>query len=407
MRVLLSTIGSRGEVQPMLALALALRGRGSAVRLVAPPDFGELISGYGIPFVPVGPEVRKFTPQRSTGAQDMVTVMRQMIGNTVAEQFEAVGAAAAECDAIVACGALQPASNSIAEYRGLPYAYISFCPVTLPSDQLAPPFMPPVPGQPDVDPAADPRTQWEQDAQRWDARFADPINAHRVELGLKPITGVRDHIFSATPLLAADPLLGPWPGNPELEVTQTGAWLVPDDRPLSAELEDFLAAGDPPLYFGFGSMHVAPEFSRVVIDTARALGRRAIVSRGWTDLALIDAAPDCLSLGEVNQQALFPRLAAVVHHGGAGATTAAARSGAPQVIVPQRYDQFYWAERIAALGIGAAHAPAVPTVETLTAALEHALAPDTVAAARALGPRIVTDGAEAAARIVLRRATGA
>ncbi|QLY29296.1 glycosyltransferase family 1 protein [Nocardia huaxiensis] len=407
MRVLLSTIGSRGEVQPMLALALALRGSGAEVRLVAPPDFRELIGEYEIPFAPVGPEVRKIVPQQSTGAQDIVETMRRMIATTVAEQFEAVGAAADGCDVIVACGALQPASSSIAEQRSLPYVYTSFCPVTLPSDDHAPLFMPPIPGQPDVDPTADFRTQWAQDAQRWDARFAEPINAHRVELGLKPITNVRDHIFSAAPLLAADPVLGPWRHTPELEVTHTGAWLVPDDRPLSADLEDFLAAGDPPIYFGFGSMHVPPEFSRTVIDTARALGRRAIVSRGWTDLSLIDAAPDCLSLGEVNQQALFPRLAAIVHHGGAGTTTAAARSGAPQVIVPQRYDQFYWSERIAALGIGAAHPRTAPTVESLTAALEHALSAEVTTAARDLAPRIAADGAAVAAQIVAKRAAAA
>ena len=92
-------------------------------------------------------------------------------------------------------------------------------------------------------------------------------------------------------------------------------------RPLSPELEAFLDAGEPPVYFGFGSIHAPPELSQVTIESARALGRRAIVSRGWADLSLVDNEPDCLAIGEVNLQALFRRVAAVVHHGGAGTTT--------------------------------------------------------------------------------------
>src|SRR5690606_37821232 len=123
---------------------------------------------------------------------------------------------------------------------------------------------------------------------------------------------------------------------------QTGAWILPDDRPLSAELEAFLDGGEPPVYFGFGSMRAPEGLSRVMIESARALGRRAIVSRGWADLSLLDDQPDCLLIGEVNQQALFERVSAVVHHVGAGTTTIAARVGAPQVIIPQHYDQHYF-----------------------------------------------------------------
>jgi vancomycin aglycone glucosyltransferase len=72
-----------------------------------------------------------------------------------------------------------------------------------------------------------------------------------------------------------------------------------------------------------------------MIETARTLGRRAILSRGWADLSLVDKEADCLAIGEVNQQVLFKRVAAVVHHGGAGTTTTAALAGAPQVVIPQ------------------------------------------------------------------------
>ena len=98
-----------------------------------------------------------------------------------------------------------------------------------------------------------------------------------------------------------------------------------------------------------------------MLQAARALGRRAIVSQGWFEDSLVDNEADCLSIGEVNVHALFSRVAAVVHHGGAGTTTAAALAGAPQVVIPNHYDQHYWAERVHTLGIGTAHAPSAPT----------------------------------------------
>lgn len=98
------------------------------------------------------------------------------------------------------------------------------------------------------------------------------------------------------------------------------------------------------------------ETARVAIEAGRrAQGRRVILARGWAELAPIDDADDCFVVGEVNQQALFPRVAAVVHHGGAGTTTTASRSGTSQVVVPQIGDQPSWAARVAELGIGVAH----------------------------------------------------
>jgi vancomycin aglycone glucosyltransferase len=112
----------------------------------------------------------------------------------------------------------------------------------------------------------------------------------------------------------------------------------------------------------------------------------------------VDNEPDCLAVGEVNQQALFKRVAAVVHHGGAGTTTAAARTGAPQVVIPQMYDQHYWAQRIHHLGIGTAHAPGTPTTDSLTSALKHTLQPDVAACARSISTAVRSDGAQAAAQ---------
>jgi vancomycin aglycone glucosyltransferase len=138
--------------------------------------------------------------------------------------------------------------------------------------------------------------------------------------------------------------------------------------------------------------------SQAMIKAARAVGRRAIVSRGWAGMTLPDNEPDCLSIGEVNLQALFRRVAAVVHHGGAGTTTAAAQAGAPQVVVPQMYDQYYWAKRVHDLGIGTAHSPGAPTADSLAEALSHTLQAEVASRARAIAASVRTDGAEIAAR---------
>jgi vancomycin aglycone glucosyltransferase len=184
-------------------------------------------------------------------------------------------------------------------------------------------------------------------------------------------------------------------------VFQTGAWILPDERPLPTELETFLKSGERPVYFGFGSMRAPQDMSQVMVQSARALGRRAIVSRGWADLTLVDNQPDCLAIGEVNLQALFERVAAVVHHGGAGTTTLAGLAGAPQVIIPQIYDQHYWAQRIHYLGIGTVLGPGIPTTDSLTSALEHALQPEVTARAQSLAIAVNSDGAQTAARRLL------
>jgi vancomycin aglycone glucosyltransferase len=116
---------------------------------------------------------------------------------------------------------------------------------------------------------------------------------------------------------------------------------------------------------------------------------------------LPDDGTDILSIGEVNQQELFKRVALAVHHGGAGTTTAAGGAGVAQVIVPQMYDQFYWANRVTQLGIGAAHAPGVPTVESLAEVLDAALQAQVGKRAKEIQQDVRLDGADAAAKLLL------
>jgi vancomycin aglycone glucosyltransferase len=395
MRVLLSTIGSRGDVQPLVALAVQLMELGQDVRVCAPPDFREWVESFGIPFVPLGPELRWTAKSDLAKAAPTAEHVRQMIEGTVTAQFETIPVAAEDCDVIVGANALNIAARSVAGQMGIRYVFASYCPITLPSSHHAPPK---VLAWTPKDASADNRTQWDEDAQRWTDRWGPALNSHRAAAGLASVTDVRGYVLTDKPWLAADRMLAPWPEPADPDVFQTGAWILPDERPLSPELETFLDAGEPPVYFGFGSMRAPQDISKTVIDATRALGRRVIVPRGWADLSLVDGEPDCLSIGEVNQQALFKRVAAVIHHGGAGTTTAAARAGAPQVVIPQHYDQHYFARRVSDLGIGSAHAPVEPTPDSLTTALAHALEAGVTVRARSVATAVRTDGARVAAQ---------
>jgi vancomycin aglycone glucosyltransferase len=316
----------------------------------------------------------------------------------VAAQFETVAAAAEGCDALVASGLMPAGARTVAEVRGIPYVLVAFHPGSFPSAHHVPLSRP---GKPFPLGVTDNRVLWEVDAERVQALYGAPLNAHRAALGLPPVDNVRDHVFTDSPWLAADSTLAPWPGSQDLDVVQTGAWILPDDRQLPADLEAFLDAGKPPVYVSFGSVRAPEAAARVAIEAIRAQGRRALVSRGWADLAPIDDRDDCFVVGEINHQALFGRMAAVVHHGGAGTTTTTAVAGAPQVVVPQIADQPYWACRVAELGIGATHPGPTPTVESLSAAIETALAPETCTRATAVAATIRTDGATVAAKLLL------
>ncbi|MCG8916467.1 glycosyltransferase [Actinokineospora sp. PR83] len=398
MRVLLTSWGSRGDVEPLAALAVALRQLGAEARVCAPPDdeFAALVDRAGVPLVPLGPAVRSVATRPKPTAQDAFRLAPEL----VAARFEVLGEAARDCDALLATGLMPAGARDVAEHLGIRYVLACFHLLGLPSRHSRPGVRP---GAPSAPGETDNLVLWEQDAQRVNGLYGEALNSHRAAIGLPPVDNVRDHVLTDRPWLAADAVLCPSRGRTELDVVQTGAWILPDDRPLPEGVEAFLGAGAPPVYVGFGSMAAQSpvDTARVAIEAVRAQGRRVLLAGGWAGLAPVDDAEDCFVVGEVNQQALFPRVAAVVHHGGAGTTTTAARAGAPQVIVPRIADQPYWAARVAELGIGSAHDGPTPTTESLSAALATALAPETRSRARTVAGEVRADGAVVAAKLLL------
>jgi len=369
MRVLLSVVGTRGDVQPVIALALELRDRGLDVRLCLPPNFIDWAQGLGFAATPVGIEMR--APRKAVEHGAAAT---KPMPDLITDQFDSIGAVAQGCDIILGANAHQYAARSIAEVHGIRYINALYAPTALPADD---------------------------NTRAWNERALERVNTNRRRLGLTPIDDVLRHIVTDHPLLAIDPKLACQPLRSSRVIVQTGAWFLEDSSPLPSDVEEFLEAGQPPVYFGFGSMPVAGDTSRTLIEAARAGGRRAIVSQGWADLELIDQASDCIAIGDVSHRALFPRVATVVHHGGAGTTHAAARAGTPQVVIPMFGDQPFWASCVCGLGIGTSIPIAELTAKRLAVALHEVSHPAVAESAKLVAGQMVGEGVKVAAQYLV------
>jgi sterol 3beta-glucosyltransferase len=230
----------------------------------------------------------------------------------------------------------------------------------------------------------------------------------RTMLNLPPL-GLKPPIPSSKqPVLGAySPTLSPRPGDWPPDWQVVGAWLdeTPPGWQPPADLAAFLAAGPPPVYLGFGSMQTrdTARITRTVLDALEITGQRAVVTRGWNDLAAAGAPAKIFLLDQAPHGWLFPRMAGIVHHGGGGTTAAALRSGVPSMAVPYGADQPFWGNRIHALGVGPAPVRyGKITAEKLAAAMQ-ALADDPSfrAAAAAAGEKLrAEDGVGKAVELI-------
>jgi vancomycin aglycone glucosyltransferase len=223
-------------------------------------------------------------------------------------------------------------------------------------------------------------------------RAKPTMDAARSRMGLPPLRSLWHHLVDVPFFLACDPVLAPappdWSARP---ITATGPWFYDDPGELAPEVEEFLAAGPAPVYVGFGSM-VSDDVAgvtRAIVEGAGAHGRRVLLSKGWAGLGEGELPAYAKVVhGPMPHAKLFPRMAAVVHHGGSGTTANALRAGVPQVIVPHIMDQFYYAERLFRLGLAPRGIPAKRlTGAKLAQALDATLALDP-APRRAMAKRL-------------------
>jgi UDP:flavonoid glycosyltransferase YjiC (YdhE family) len=375
-KVLLAPHGTRGDVQPAIALAVALRARGHDARFVAPSNAVASIRRHGFEADANGVDIEAV--MRSSGADphSLRWLTRQLI-DSLAPLFETIAAASATADVIVGAGAQIPAA-SVAEWRDVPYATAVFCPCAIPSSEIPPPTV-----RTQTLPRWLNRLLWQAGGPAADLLLRSAINRGRRRLGLRPIHDPLSQLINGPVIVAADPDLAPLPEDRPQGVVGTDAWILEDAGALDPRVDAFLSRDPAPVYIGFGSMIATrgSELAELTLAAVRAVGRGAIVAGGWAELDRgITGAPgappvdDVLAVDSVPHSLVLPRVGAAIHHGGAGTTTAVARAGVPQVLLPHLLDQYYWAHRVETLGLGPRAMPVqLVTADILSARLDTAL----------------------------------
>lgn len=351
MRIAIGVEGTRGDVYPMLALGEQLVARGHSVLIASPPDFAEQVTSRGIDFRPVGPSVRDWLRAQARAVHDgplaTLKAAREFFVESIPRQFEVLGEAALGADLVLGAGT-HLAGASVAELYGVPFRYVAYCPMLLPSREhaslLAPQLR--VPGWAN-------RVLWWMSERVIEVMLSGVYGHGRERLGLSRVRDLIGHAMGEKVLLAADSDLAPVPKDAPVDVEVIGCLHPFTPEPLPEKLEAFIDAGEPPVYIGFGSM-TDPDAGRstsTLLEAVRLAGLRAVISEGWAGLGDAPLPDDVMVIGPVSHAALFRRMLAVVHHGGAGTTTTAARAGVPQLLVPHLLDQYYWARRVEMAGV--------------------------------------------------------
>lgn len=383
MRLVVATYGTEGDTRPLAALCRALIDVGHHVRLLADMSTLGSADSLGVPTTPLAGDIKKvLRPEEETRPADTIRALSEMTNANTESWLREITAAAKGCDAIIVSALASFVGLSAAECLGIRAIGAGFIPIT-PTAAFASPFLPP-----GVVPKWLNRTSHKIANNVVWGLLRKKTNAARARVcALPPRRGV----FTDHPILwGVSPSLLPRPDDYPATTFICGQWIAPTpDWSPPAALAEFLAAGEPPVYIGFGSMAglVQPRLLDELIAGIR--GRRALFFAGWSDVEATQLPSNFLLVRDTPHSWLFPRTSAVIHHGGAGTTHSAARAGVPSVVVPFAGDQLFWADRLRKLGV----APAPLRLKGLRATdlaqrLELAEQPEVRDRARELGSRM-------------------
>ncbi|WP_406091583.1 glycosyltransferase [Kitasatospora purpeofusca] len=369
MRALIITTGSRGDVAPYTGLGQRLQEAGHEVVVAAHPGFAGLIGGCGLGFRPVpGDPQGLIRDWARAGSREEVQALTRAYADGIADGV----AQAVEGGADVLLTAFGPAplAQVAGEALGIPVVGTYLVPFVPTGEFALPNARGAVGAGPEGNLAAG-----RDVVRRSEAVFSGAAARLRAHFGLlaeapSAPSGVRPVFHGFSPSVLPRP--ADWPSW----VDASGYWWSarPEGWQPPAELVDFLQAGPPPVFIGFGSMAVGEgeRLGELVAGAVKRAGVRAVVQAGWAELGGFGA--DVLAVGDVPHDWLFPRTAAVVHHAGAGTTAAALRAGVPAVPVPVMADQPFWAARLCELGVAPRSLPfADLTAEALAAAITDSL----------------------------------
>lgn len=359
MQILLLTIGTRGDIQPCIALALGLQAAGHRVRFATYPSYAEFVTRYGLTFEPIEGDMRALT-------QGQKWQKAMMESNNPVKAFRFFLSEASTLFARAQADSWRAAQgvDAVLYYSTALWGYDIATRLDVPCCQLA--IYPVTPTR--VFPAivlAGHSTPFNRishfllQALVWQV-FRGSINTFRRQvlgMGPAPLTGIPPRELAGhIPVLYGYsahviPKPADWPDWTHV----TGYWFLDQAewQPPAALLE-FLDAGPAPIYVGFGSMtdRDAERTGQIVREAVHLSGQRAVIASGWSQIKATDLSRDLFLLEEAPHTWLFPRMAAVVHHGGQGTVAASLRAGVPAVTVPHSADHPFWSYCVAQMGVG-------------------------------------------------------
>ena len=374
MRFVLATLGTRGDIEPCAAIGRELQRRGHDVRMAVPPNYVGFVESAGLAAVGHGPDQVRQNANiaRKYGTTPSPAIMAWEIFRDITQLWPGLGRAltslADGADLLLTDASEQGLAANVAEYYGIPYAAVHIYPI--PPDKTHSPI-----------------TKQAEDAQRWELGLsAEPGPSTPQPLEIQAY----DELFF--PELAAEwatcGVRRPFVGGLTLE--------LPTE--VDEEVSSWIAAGTPPIYFGFGSS-ARVAFSADVITMSAAcaqLGERALICSGVSDLTDLPQFEHVKVVSAVNHSAVFPACRAVVHHGGPGTTFAGIRAGVPTLALAVSVDQPMWAAAVNQLGVGIGRRFVDTTPDSLLADLRSILTPGCVARTREVAAQMATPAESAA-----------
>lgn len=349
-KILLHPIGSRGDIQPLVALGQHLQKSGYKVRVAGSPNGRSMAEQYNLPFYPVGTDMRALLEEARKNVSNPVRLFRyffKIFGDLIDEQFREIQQHIQWADKVI-MGGVTFAGISVCEAYNKPFHYMVYCPQIAPSPTLG---LPVIPYR---------MPKWFNRMAIWTFikmfhfGAAKNINNNRKELGLPPTKDISQVALPYKNLVfASDELIAPIPADLKPAIS-SGFFYLPQEHPLPKDLCHFIDAGPPPIYVGFGSMTDPnpQKTTKMLLEASRQANVRLVISKGWAGLGQESMPENTFLIESVSHHLLFPKMSGIIHHGGAGTTAAASRSGTPQTIVPHLLDQYYWAHQVDNCKIG-------------------------------------------------------
>jgi sterol 3beta-glucosyltransferase len=416
MLITMLTTGTRGDTQPFMALGLELKKKGYRVRIAASEAYQDFIESYGFEYAMLRGDVSKII--ESGAADDAINADNPLKFFSSLKNEKMMGMMVnIQKDLHKAC----KGAGAIVYHPGAAIGYFAAKEMDIPSILASPFPMTPTKDYPALIFYDRPRfgkiynklthrifewgfwkivsgplkKYWVQQYGEGPNDFSCPYPKQR--------TAANPTIISSSPTVFS--VSKDWPEH----VHSYGNWFMDSDHSYQPEekLERFLKAGEPPVYIGFGSVgdkKNAGETTALVIKALKLAGKRGIINTGGSGMNQTEEiAEDILFVKDIPHEWLFPKMSAVVHHGGAGTTAEGLRAGVPSAIIPYGNDQFAWGRKIHELGAGAKAIPRKElTAEKLSAAISYTQVNEIRSKAQEIGKQIRAEkGAEKAAQVII------